>query len=349
MFDSLWSKLDDKELGAKIKNRTELFLGARGFEGLQAMILDGINSVVQAANALKRAQLSVILDEDMIELSILLGENDDFSNWGVDRNVISFTNLTVIKNLSTSFRIEIQDQDQNIIKEYQDGELVMDQSKETILTEEKITVTFVPDYRLFGFKLLPYYIYYDYCQQLAMLNSGLGILLEENGKQTNDDSQVIESFLKQKNIFLYPEGLVTYLAAKDDCLCRRGRAAHFKVQYEEAVIEIAVSRNDQARIADSFANNERTFAGGTHLEGFLTGAVEALNKFLEEQNNVGYYDVPMFNSRFDYAISVHLPVPKYAGVTKRKLRNNDIYDLVKNFTEKEFLTHLRRFPVWYRG
>lgn len=335
MFESLWNRLDDQELGEKIRERPEMFLGTRGYEGLQAMMLGGVNSLVQAPNFLQRAQLNVSLEEDKVTLSIALGEEDDFSNWGVERNVISFTNLAVIRNLSTRFKIEVHDNKHYYLKEYAGLRQTADEKKETVLEDQTVAVEFIPDYRLFGFRILPYYLYYDYCQQLAMLNSGLIVQLKETDKQ--------------QNLFYYPDGLVTYISAKDDFLGRKGKTAHFTTIDDNIRIEIAVSRNDQARVSDSFANNERTFSGGTHLDGFLEGAITALNQFLEEQNNVGYYNEEKFCSRFDFAISVHVPVPKYVGVTKQKLRNQDVFSLVKEFIEKEFLIHLRRFPLWYRG
>lgn len=339
MFEVLWHRLDDKELSAKIKGRIELFLGARGHEALQAMVIGGINSMIQSAGMIRLAELEVTLLGGQVRLELAIDEEDDFSSWGEERNIISFTSLAIIRNLSDFFSISIQTADKYISKSYGKDDYFEETEEERHSDRQCISVVFTPDLRLFGFKTLPYYVYHDYCRQQAMLNSGLKIILK-------DDSFGITS---QQNLFQFEHGLEAYLKSKDDFLSRRGNVAHFHAKYDSLEIEIAVSRNDHARLADSYANNERTFAGGTHFEGCLEGAVTAINHFLEEQNNVGYYDAEQFCSRFDFVVSVHLPVPKYFGVARQKLRNPDVFTDVKAFMEKEFLIHLRRFPLWYRG
>ncbi|MDH6365216.1 DNA gyrase/topoisomerase IV subunit B [Enterococcus sp. PF1-24] len=335
MLKPLWDTLNDQKLDGNIKERPAMFLGTRGYEGLQSMIFTGIKSLIQSSKNLGKSQLQINLEEGQIALVFTLGAGNSLADWQQNQQVISFINLAVMKTLSTNFLIEIQFSNQIVSQEFKQDKMIAEVTRETSVDAEEIRIIFTPDYRFFGLKTLPYFLYYDFCQHLAMLNSDFSITLSEKDKQQNS--------------FCYSNGLEIYLHKYDNYLSRKGNPAYFKGKIEQLEIEILISRNDQGQVMASFANSEPTYLGGAHLEGFFDGAIPAFNQFLEEQNNLAYYDREMFCDRFDVIVSVKLANPKYNGSTKQKLRNPEVYNIVKDFIHGEFLTFLRSYTMWYRG
>ena len=101
------------------------------------------------------------------------------------------------------------------------------------------------------------------CQQIAMLNPGLKILLTQEEEQKS---------------LLLPKGLSNYLFEKDNPLTRKAAPIIQAKQTELALVQFILSKI-MRRKCKTFVNGHYPSLGGTHYEGFLDGVVAAFNQF----------------------------------------------------------------------
>lgn len=175
----------------------------------------------------------------------------------------------------------------------------------------------------------------DRVRQLAFLNKGLRLVLNDERRETSES-------------FCYEGGLKQYV----QFLNKNRTPVHSEVIYVEGVVqspvemevEIAAQYNDsyQASIY-SFCNNIYTQEGGTHEEGFRLALTRVINnyarnkKFLKDQDdNLTNDDV---REGLTSVISVKHANPQYEGQTKTRLGNSEIRGAVN----KIFSEQLERF------
>ncbi|WP_265457164.1 hypothetical protein [Enterococcus sp. HY326] len=330
----LWKNLEDQNLRVKIRQNPENFVGHDGQTALQKMILGALDCLVTIASDLSRCHLLLAINNHELTATLRLPEEQSLEPWLNSQNIIDFSELLVLKNLSSYFTIDVQNQQQFISQTYHDGLL---KEKQQALFEgdfKKVSLRFIPDFKGFDSQPLPYGVFYNFCHQLAFLNDGLIVELKENQMQ--------------KNYFLFRQGLVEYLYEQDEFSSRRRKPFYFEKQIQHVHVKVALSRNDQGRIAASFANNLQTYQGGTHLEGLIDGALVALNDYFKKQKNIAVFDEEKLLTRFDLAVAVKLPNAKYFGITKLKLRNPEVHQLVEEAVADEFAIFLDRYPLWYK-
>ncbi|MFD1900594.1 hypothetical protein GQR36_12500 [Enterococcus termitis] len=211
------------------------------------------------------------------------------------------------------------------IQIYQDGQL----SKKALIPSEdegqRIEMAFTPAETFFGNKQLSYFILFNRCQELAMLNSGLTISLTDNKQQ--------------KNYFHYEQGLVDYIFQKDESITRGSTPLLINTVSEGVTIQAVISKNGSTSIKDSFVNGHFPADGGTHLDGFIDGTVDAVNQFLKETNRLQYLTAENFPERFDIVLSIRLKRPRYTGAVKKK---SEIQSFIK-FSKKLSLLKFRLF------
>ncbi|MGQ4818366.1 DNA topoisomerase II, partial [Enterococcus faecium] len=124
-------------------------------------------------------------------------------------------------------------------------------------TQERIEVLFWPDTQIFGTESLSYMRVLQQCQQIAMLNPGLKILLKQQEEQ--------------KNLCYYPKGLSNYLFEKDNPLTRKAAPIIQAKQTELTLVQFILNKNHAPQVQKTFVNGHYPSLGGTHYEGFLDG------------------------------------------------------------------------------
>lgn len=207
-------------------------------------------------------------------------------------------------------------------------------------TEETGTeITFRPDEEIFDTLEFNFDTLASRLRELAFLNRGLRIDLEDN---RTDEGKKIS--------FQYEGGIVSFV----EYLNRNKDVLHKQVIYvereiEEIQFEIAMQYNDgYNENVFSFANDINTVEGGTHLSGFRTALTRSLNDYArkngllkENENNLSGDDV---REGLVAVISVKLPNPQFEGQTKEKLGNSEVKGLVDSAFSEELGTYLEENP-----
>jgi len=129
-------------------------------------------------------------------------------------------------------------------------------------------ITFKPDRTIFNKIDFSYDILSQRLRELAFLNKGLKIKLQD---ERSDKEAVFE----------FAGGIISFV----EYLNKNKNPLHNKVLYfqktqDDVILDVAIQYNDgYAETLFSFANNINTVEGGTHLSGFKSALTRAINQY----------------------------------------------------------------------
>ncbi len=184
------------------------------------------------------------------------------------------------------------------------------------------TITFMPDAEIFETLDFNFNTLAGRLRELAYLNSGLKILLEDK----REDDKKLE--------FFYKGGIVSFV----EHLNRSKNAIHRRPIYvqgerSESVVEVAMQYNDAYNeTLFTFANNIKTTEGGTHLAGFRSALTRTINRYATTNKLLKNNAAPTgddVREGLTAIVSVKLPDPQFEGQTKAKLGNSEMKGLVE--------------------
>jgi DNA gyrase subunit B len=235
--------------------------------------------------------------------------------------------VSVVNALSSFLEVEIYSNGKIYYQTYEKG-IKKSELKVTGKTKKKGTkVHFVPDMEILTTDNFSYDILVRRLRELAFLNKGLKITLEDERSD-------------QKEEFLFKGGIKSFI----EYLNRRHSTVHKAIIIEgiknDVQIELAVQYNDtyNEKIF-SFANNIRTVEGGFHLIGFKAALTRTINQYASNGNlpknlkeKITGDDV---REGLTAIISVRLKSPQFEGQTKTKLGNSEVKGLVESIVNEK--------------
>ncbi len=183
-------------------------------------------------------------------------------------------------------------------------------------------ITFKPDPEIFESLEFNYDTVAGRLRELAFLNRGLEIVLED--LRTD-----------RREVFHYEGGIcafVEYLNTNKNVL--HPKCIYFEAAREDVTVEVAMQYNDgYSETVFSFANNINTHEGGTHLVGFKSALTRSINAYAQAhellkdlKENLSGEDV---REGLVAVVSVKLRNPQFEGQTKTKLGNSEIKGIVE--------------------
>ena len=249
--------------------------------------------------------------------------------------------LSVVNALSTYLEVEVRQDGKLFRQRYSnggkpEGPLTVVGTADTTGTK----VTFHPDPEIFEtldfqFDTLKYRL-----RELAFLNAGLKITLEDKREGKED-----------KREFHYEGGIVSFV----DYLNRNKevmlpKTIWFSGSKDDTSVEIAMQYNDTySETIFTFANNIATEEGGVHLDGFKAALTRTLNDYARRNNLLKANDpTPSgedFREGMTCVISVKLVEPQFEGQTKTKLGNSHVRALVSSVVSEELGAYLEENPA----
>lgn len=331
--ETIWNALDNTVLKDSIRKRPGMYIGGIGPTGLESMVLQVLDQLLLLSNDLSQTELSIELSQNQLIFSFFSKKPLLVNKQAEELYTPPYLFLTTVNALSEQLGAGVEKGGKRIIQIYQHGQLL---KKALIPSEdegERIELAFTPDKKLFGDKQISYFSLFNRVQVLAMLNSGLKISMTDG--------------TSQKNKVHYEHGLIEYIYQKDDSITRGSEPLVIHTVSEGVVIDAVISKNGSTSINDSFVNGHLPADGGTHQEGFIEGTVAAINQFLEETNRLKYLTKENFSERFDTVLSIKVQRPRYTGAVKKKIRNPELYKIVKEAVFEEVSIFLKRHPFWY--
>src|SRR5256886_1330193 len=245
--------------------------------------------------------------------------------------------VSVVNALSETLEVEIKRDGKVYQQSYRRGDPQAALQEVGKSKERGTRVTFKPDSTIFETTDFSFDILSQRLRELAFLNRGIKITIEDERTQ-------------KKHEFFYKGGLLSFV----EHLNHAKTAIHSKVVYFEGEkdgvgIEIAMQWNDgYAESVFSFANNINTIEGGTHLIGFRSALTRTINNYAvnsgllkKDEENLQGEDV---REGLTAVISVKVPEPQFEGQTKTKLGNSEVKGIVEAQVNEKFGSYLNEHP-----
>jgi DNA gyrase subunit B len=199
-------------------------------------------------------------------------------------------------------------------------------------------IHFKPDPQIFRVADFHYDILDRRLRELAYLNSGLTISIEDKRdghEQTYRFDDGIKEFTQHLNEGREPLHPVLYFQQED---LEQRLIVEVSLQYSETFNETVLS----------FVNNINTVEGGTHLSGFRTALTRSLNYYARKSNVLKNNDpTPSgedVREGLTAIISVKVPEPQFEGQTKTKLGNGEVGTFVETSVNEMLGNYLEEHP-----
>ena len=247
--------------------------------------------------------------------------------------------ISVVNALAAWLEIEIHRGGKVYTQRYVKG--VPEKPLEEIGTTERTgtKVHFMPNFEIFEAKAFKRDILASRLRELAFLNRGVRVALEDE----RDGGKEQE--------FYYEGGIVSFV----EHLNRAKTPIHPEVIYLEGErggvsTEIALQWNaSYAESVYTFANNINTIEGGTHLSGLRSALTRTLNAYAASNNLLKKGDASLdgddCREGLTAVLSVKVPEPQFEGQTKTKLGNSEVKGFVEALINESLSTYFEEHPA----
>jgi DNA gyrase subunit B len=244
--------------------------------------------------------------------------------------------VSVVNALSKHLEAEIYQKGQIYYQTFEKGIKTSDLSVIGKTDKRGTKIHFFPDETIFNTVEYTYDILARRLRELAFLNAGVRILLEDERSD-------------QKDEYFYEGGILSFV----EYLNRRHTGLHPPIfidgEKNDVQIEMAIQYNDTYKEnIFSFANNINTIEGGFHLIGFKAGLTRTLNQYAANGNlpkklssKISGDDV---REGLTAIISVRIKSPQFEGQTKTKLGNSEVKGLVESLVNEKLSAFLEENP-----
>jgi len=247
--------------------------------------------------------------------------------------------ISVVNALTEFLEVEIRRHGKVYTQRYERGEKV---TELTVIGKTKRSGTLVrckPDPEIFEQTTFNFDIITRRLRELAFLNSGIRIIVEDerNGGRRKE--------------FYYEGGIVSfveYLGQNKSPLHRK--PIYFQGRKENIEIEVAMQYNNGYKEQIfTFANNINTHEGGSHLVGFKAALTRTVNAYINQKNILKGKKISIsgddIREGLIAVISVKIPDPQFEGQTKTKLGNSEIKGLVESLVNEHLAYFLEENPA----
>lgn len=230
-------------------------------------------------------------------------------------------------------------------QEYERGK-TMYPVKSVGTTDDRGTeVTFKPDPEIFKQTLE-----YNYdtlagrLRELAYLNKGITISLEDKRVTQEDGSLKGETFFSQEGL----KEFIRFLDGNREMLI--ADVISMEGEKNGIPVEVAMVYNTSyTENLHSYVNNINTHEGGTHLSGFRRGLTHTLKKYADASGMLDKlkFDIAGddFREGLTAIISVKVGEPQFEGQTKTKLGNREVSSAVSQAVSEMLENYLEENPA----
>ncbi|KKW61414.1 DNA topoisomerase IV subunit B [Mycoplasma capricolum] len=193
------------------------------------------------------------------------------------------------------------------------------------------TINFLPDDTIFSNAKFNFSLISERLKESALLNSGLKITL----------SDLISNRYVE---YQFQDGLVEFVKELVDDKTPVTDIITINNESKNIIVEIALQyTEDDNEIILGFANNVKTIDGGTHLVGFKSGLIRAINDYAKDQKilkDKTKLDSNDLREGLIAIVTVKIPenLIEYEGQTKSKLGTSDAKTVVEQIVY-EFMSY----------
>jgi len=353
-----------------VRKRPAMYIGSTGKEGLHHLVYEAVDNSVDEALAgfcttikvtLSKNGSAIIEDDGrgipvdthpilkipavQVALTKLhAGGKFDKKSYMISGGLHG-VGVSVVNALSKKLIVEIKRDGKVYSQEYSRGNAQnkLQESKGNGNKDDTGTkIIFWPDEEIFSTLIFDYKVLETRLREIAFLNAGLKIILNDEIKD-------------KKEIFQYQGGLMEFVKwANHSKEVLHPKPIYFKREEADkesvTVLEVAVQYNSsyQENIF-GFVNTINTVEGGTHISGFKTALTRVINDYAKKKGLLKEKDGNLTGDDtregLTAVISLKLPEPQFEGQTKTKLGNSEVKGFADSLTTAALTEYFEENPT----
>lgn len=244
--------------------------------------------------------------------------------------------MSVVNSLSSWLEAEIRRDGKVYLQRFENGKPTGEIKVigETEKTGTKIT--FLPDREIFGGETFEYEILAERLREVAFLNKGLRIELEDLRAGKRDE-------------FHHPDGIIEFVGYINRNKGGTGKIFYFEGEKNEVYLEFAMQYNNgYSENVHAFVNSINTIEGGTHISGFRSALTRVINDFARSKGYIKENDEPIggedCREGLTAILNLKLKDPQFEGQTKTRLGNSEVRGAVESIVSERLSSFLLENP-----
>lgn len=347
-----------------VRKRPSMYIGSTGSRGLHHLVFEAVDNSIDEAMAGFCSRIEVKINEDnsvtvidngrgipvkehplkkkstLEVVMTILHAGGKFGGEGYKvAGGLHGVGVSVVNAVSAWMEVEVKRDNGVYWQKYEKGVPVTPVKNKGTTNETGTKVTFFPDYSIFEDITFDYQILSQRLRELAFLNKGITIVLEDcRGKE------------EKKEIFQYEGGIssfVSYLNKNKEVYPQK--PVYIEKELNNCWVEMSFQYNSGfSEVIYSYANNIRTQEGGTHEAAFKSALTRLVNEHArrlgllkENQDNFQGEDI---REGLTGIISIKILNPQFEGQTKTRLGNTEVRGIVDSVITEEFGAILEQNP-----
>lgn len=365
----------DKKYGAEeiqvleglepVRKRPGMYIGSTGKPGLHHLVYEIVDNSIDEALAGHCNEIKICINEDgsirvedngrgmpvdihpkqkipAVEVihSILHagGKFDENGGYKVSGGLHG-VGASVVNALSSRMEVKIKRNGNLYKQEYSRGKTMTKLEIIGTSTETGSITEFMPDDQIFDDIEFDYDTLNYRFREMAFLNKGLKIQLEDKRKGR-----------EKTNTYCYEGGIKEFIKYQN----KNKEKLHediifFDKKLDNSQVEVAIQYTDRySETLLSYANNINTTEGGYHLSGFKSALTRVINDYAKKAKLIGENDNSLLGEDvregLTAIISVKLTNPQFEGQTKTKLGNSFIKGVVETAVNENVYAFLIEHP-----
>lgn len=351
-----------------VRKRPAMYIGDIGVKGLHHLVYEVVDNSIDEALAGHCKKIIVSINEDN---SITVKDDgrgiptDIHPKMGVSALEVVMTVLhaggkfdkdtykvsgglhgvgvSCVNALSTHMKTEVHRDGKITVQEFSCGKPLFS-AKVVGETNYRGTIqTFKPDLSIFTVSEYNYTTLANRMRELAYLNKGISIALEDKRHLDEAGNPFSETFHSDGGL----KEFVMYIDSGKENLIEEP----IYIEGEKAGIPVEVAmlyNNSFSESIQSYVNNINTHEGGTHLAGFRRGLTRTLKNYAEKNGLLSKVKFEIsgddFREGLTAVISVKVAEPQFEGQTKTKLGNNEVMGAVDQAISEALANYLEEHP-----
>lgn len=365
----------DKKYGAEeiqvleglepVRKRPGMYIGSTGKPGLHHLVYEIVDNSIDEALAGHCNEIKICINEDgsirvedngrgmpvdihpkqkipAVEVihSILHagGKFDENGGYKVSGGLHG-VGASVVNALSSRMEVKIKRNGNLYKQKYSRGKTMTKLEIIGTSTETGSITEFMPDDQIFDDIEFDYDTLNYRFREMAFLNKGLKIQLEDKRKGR-----------EKTNTYCYEGGIKEFIKYQN----KNKEKLHediifFDKKLDNSQVEVAIQYTDRySETLLSYANNINTTEGGYHLSGFKSALTRVINDYAKKAKLIGENDNSLLGEDVREGvtaiISVKLTNPQFEGQTKTKLGNSFIRGVVETAVNENVYAFLIEHP-----
>ncbi len=351
-----------------VRKRPAMYIGDVGPKGLHHLVYEVVDNSIDEALAGHCSKIDVFINEDNsitvqddgrgiptdmhekegksaleVVMTVLhAGGKFDKDSYKVSGGLHG-VGVSCVNALSTSLKAEVHRGGKIHVQEYEIG---VPKGPVEVVGETDVTgtkVTFKPDGSIFEVTEYNYETLASRLRELAFLNKGIRLNLEDKRHQDEEGKNLQDHFYSEGGL----QEFVLFLDQSREKIIED--VVYMDGEKNGIPVEVSmVYNNSFSENIHSYVNNINTHEGGTHLSGFRQGLTRTLKKYADESGMLSKLKFEIsgddFREGLTAVISVKVAEPQFEGQTKTKLGNREVTASVSQAVGEMLQNYLEEHP-----